>query len=390
MATCPRCSSTLTPNPRRPTGAGRCLTCRRNRDRLRAGCPPLDVDPTQVYEAEQERLTRTVSLAQVGERLWLDEFKRAASQYLRDRIKPAGYSLKPGRGNLDRTVCLLLSDLHIGADLDARENPVPYQAVQEARRLEYVFRQAADYKTQYRDRSVLRVLFNGDVIHGKLHDLVDGCPLTEQMVAAWRYFRDGIAFLASVYPRVIIDWQSGNHGRDTARHLKRALSSKWDGHEWRLGWGLKEMLAGLPNVTFNIPFRAVSVIDLYGAKLLLTHGDTEVLTRDPDTKAADNHAVLDRINSTQLYGCRFDAAAFGHWHKPRYQPRNPKVLWNGCLVPPDGYHRSSGFVGEPCGQWLWESVEGYVVGDLRFCEVGESQDRDEKLGTIVKPFRFDP
>jgi hypothetical protein len=33
-------------------------------------------------------------------------------------------------------------------------------------------------------------------------------------------------------------------------------------------------------------------------------------------------------------------------------------------------------------------VEGYPIGDARFIEVGPAQDKDEKLGKIIEPFRF--
>jgi hypothetical protein len=131
------------------------------------------------------------------------------------------------------------------------------------------------------------------------------------------------------------------------------------------------------------------VVDLYGSKLGVTHGDTEIKLGNPDTKATQNAQSLDRINSTRAFGVEFDAWAFGHFHTPRYHPRNPRVVWNGALVPPNGYARSAGFVGEPCGQFLWEAVEGYPVGDVRFIEVGVAQDHDEKLGTIITPFRFE-
>src|SRR5437870_1035987 len=67
---------------------------------------------------------------------------------------------------------------------------------------------------------------------------------------------------------------------------------------------------------------------------------------------------------------------------------DPRVVWNGALVPSNGHARSSGYIGELCGQALWEAVEGYPVGDLRFVEVGPAQDRDEQLGCLITPFRF--
>lgn len=346
--------------------------------------------------AEQERrfgnrrLARSISLAQAHEALALRQFKAAAAEYLSGKITPTGYARKKPGGPAKRSVCLLLSDLHLGSELSALDNPVPFRAVEESRRLEYLLRQLLDYKPQYRAQSEAVLLLNGDLIEGLLqHDFRDGAPLTEQKVIFWRYFAPFIGYVAQQYPNVRVVCQPGNHGRDKVRHPGRATSAKWDGHETSMYFALEQMCSSLKNVTFQIDFRAVSVIDLHGAKLGMTHGDTEVKIGDPDTKALQNGSVLDRINSTNLYGEQFSAWCFGHYHKPRYQPRSPRVVYNGALVPPNGYARSAGYIGEPCGQFLWEAVEGYPVGDIRFVEVGVSQDHDERLGSLIPPFRFE-
>lgn len=335
------------------------------------------------------RLARSVSLAHAHEQLARRQFLQAAREHL-GPVKPSGYALRAPTKPAKRSVCLLLSDLHIGADLAVRDNPEPYGAIQESRRLAKLFREAAEYKPQYRDSSELVLLLNGDLIEGDLmHDRRSGAPLTEQKIAFLRYFRTGIAFLASVYKSVRVVCQPGNHGRDKLRHPGRATESKWQGVEWELYQSLRMMLEQHRNITWDIPFKAVSVVDLHGSKLLLTHGDTEVKVKHPDNGAAENAKQLHKLNSTLLYGARFDVAAFGHFHSPRFQPKRPtKMIFNGALVPPSGYARSEGYVDEPCGQFLWEAVEGYPVGDVRFVVVGESEDRDASLSDLIQPFRF--
>jgi hypothetical protein len=291
---------------------------------------------------------------------------------------------------MKRTVCLLLSDLHLGADLVAAENPMPFRKVEEARRLEYVLRQAIEYKPQYRAHSRLKLLIIGDMIEGLLmHDFRDGAPLTEQKVVFQRYFEEFVGHCAAAYPGVDVHFQPGNHGRDKVRHPGRATSSKWDGHEWQMYYALMRACSHLSNVTWDLPFRAVGAVDLHGSTLGITHGDTEVKVGDPDTKAKENAQILAEINSTNIYDAHFDAWAFGHYHKPRYQPKKLRVIFNGALIPPNGHARSSGYIGESCGQFMWESVAGYPIGDLRFIEVNRAIDNDERLGSMIKPFRFD-
>lgn len=337
------------------------------------------------------RHARSFSLAMAHEVMAMRMMREAADRYFTSRIEPKGWAARTNPPHPSkRTVCLLLSDLHFGADLGELDEPMPYRAIEESRRLEFIVRQAAEYKPQYRDVSELLVMLNGDVIQGMLlHDMRDGIPIVEQKVVFWKYMTAALGHLASAYPRVRVACQPGNHGRDKARHPGRATSRKWDGHEWEMYYALSLMCSSLPNVEFEIPFRAVSVIDLYGSKLLLTHGDTEVKIGHPQKAAEKNAAVMDNINSTMRYGCTFDAAAFGHWHYPALIPGAVRMLHNGALVPPDGFSRTIGANYSRCGQWLWEAVEGYPVGDARYIAVDETTDADERLGEIIAPFRFE-
>lgn len=344
--------------------------------------------------AEQERrfqnrrTARTISLTAANEALHLRQFKAAAEEYLSGKVEPTGWALE-GALPTERTVILFLSDLHIGAELSELDNPVPFRAVQEARRLEHIIRQAIDYKPQYRAESELLLILGGDMIEGLLlHDLRDGAPLTEQMVAFWRYMSVAMGVLAANFPAVRVVCQSGNHGRNLLRHPGRATSSKWDGIEFQLYYGLQMMCRDLKNVTWDLSFRALSVVNLHGSTMAVTHGDTELKLGHPDKAAEKNASALAQVNSSRLYGCEFDVVAFGHFHTPRFQPGRPTIISNGMLVPPNGHARTQGYVNERCGQWIWEAVPGFPVGDLRYITVGEEQDQDERLGKLIQPFRF--
>jgi hypothetical protein len=166
-------------------------------------------------------------------------------------------------------------------------------------------------------------MLNGDLIEGLLlHDFRDGAPLTEQKAIFWQVLPSAmLAEFARAFPSVRVFCQPGNHGRDKLRHPGRATSAKWDGHETTMYYGARALCSRLPNVTWDIPFRAVSEDrPARPWSSASRHGDTEVKLGDPDTKAKDNLAILDKINATRLYGVEFAAWAFGHFHKPRYLP----------------------------------------------------------------------
>jgi hypothetical protein len=339
------------------------------------------------------RLARALSLIAAQQELNVRRFRQVATQYLSAKVQPAGFALEERTPAIQRSDVLLLSDLHIGADLSGRDNPMRFGAREEARRLEHVALETVHFKVEHRAQSELVLLLNGDLIEGKLgHDLLSGAPIFEQKAAFWHYLSRMIGLFAKHFPRVRVYCQPGNHGRDKLRHPGRAFSEKWQGHETEMYYVLSVMCSELVKrgkVSFDIPEQAISVVDLHGHKLCLTHGDTEIKLGDPDTQATQNAMSFDRVNATGIFGHRFDVFAIGHFHKPRWIPRNPHAVFNGALIPPNGHARSMGYIGEPCGQYLWEAVPGYPVGDVRFLHVGPAQDRDERLGKIITPFRFD-
>lgn len=347
--------------------------------------------------AEQERrfgnrrMARTISLAQAQEALALQHMKQIADQFFRDKITATGFGrYKPDAKAIKRSTVLLLSDLHLGAELSSLDEPMPFRANEEARRLEHILRETIDFKTEYRKNSECVLLLNGDLIEGQLlHQIGAGSPLAEQKATFWAYFRRFVAELSRAFPRVRVYCQPGNHGRDKVRHPGRATWRKWDGHEWEMMYALAQMCAGLHNVTFDVPFRAVSAIDLHGSILGMSHGDTEIKLGHPDKAAEKNARMLDRLNAAQTWQVTFDAFAFGHFHTGRVMyGDNMPVVFNGALVPPNGHARSEGYISEAMGQFLWEAVAGFPVGDVRFLKVGPAQDRDARLGKIIQPFRF--
>lgn len=345
--------------------------------------------------AEQEkrfgnrRMARTISLSQAAEAMSLQLYKQVAREFFHDKIIATGFATKKPTKKMKRSCVLLLSDLHLGAELSSLDEPMPFRAVEEARRLEYILREAINYKPHYRADTEMVLLLNGDLIEGQLmHQIGAGAALAEQKAIFWTYFRRFIAELSAAFPSVRVFCQPGNHGRDKVRHPGRATWRKWDGHEWEMMWALKEMCSGLANVTFDVPFRAVSAINLHGSIVGMSHGDTEVKLGHPDGAAKNNARELDRINATKIFGHVFDAWLFGHFHSGRYILGSPRVIFNAALVPPNGHARASGYIGEACGQFLFEAAEGHPIGDVRFLEVGIDQDQDESLGKIIQPFRF--
>lgn len=333
------------------------------------------------------RRARSVSLAHSRDRLFIRAAEEMISRCLAGKITPRGYATKKSAAPAQRITNVHLSDLHIGARLDPRELGEGFGWTEAARRLAYVTIQAAEYKTQYRDRQSLHIYLNGDLIEGVLgHDQNDGEPLAEQFAAAVAYLGAAIGYLAASYSKVTVWGQTGNHGRNKMRHEGRATNQKWDSYETMIFLALRGMASSLANVEVKISRAPASVVPLFDRAALVTHGDTHVKIGDPDSKGALYEIAMNKINGTLEFGRHIDLALFGHFHKGRMiRLKRSAILINSALVPPNGHAKTEGY-DTACGQWLWESVPGRALGDARFVEVGAAQDSDATLDAVIKPF----
>jgi hypothetical protein len=338
------------------------------------------------------RRARSISLAVARDTLSTRQFLDRASQFFKGRISASGYALKTATSIVKRTATLHLSDLHIGAKLNSYENPEAFGGAEEARRLAWIILETAEFKTHYRDHTQLNLLLNGDVIEGMLmhnRSMMDGAPMAEQEIAFLSYMAKALAFLSKHFPRILVVCEPGNHGRDKLIHEGRATSSKWNGHEWKLYKVLEMMSCDLKNVRFSAPKAPVQVVKVFDKNMLVLHGDTEMKLANPTTGARQNEKELNRINANLTYGAKIDLLTFGHFHQPAIVPyKTGMVMANGALVPANGHARSEGYETR-CGQYLFESVPGFIFGDNRFLEVGPTQDKNSDLDKVIPRYEYE-
>ncbi len=340
---------------------------------------------------QEKGTNRSISLAAARGQLFLEQFKEMAEVVFKNKITASGYATKKPSKNKKRILNLLLSDLHIGARLDAREVPNGFGPNEEARRLAHVVLNTAEYKTDHRNDTELNVYLDGDVIEGLLlHDMRSGAPLVEQCVAFMEYMMQALTFLAKAFPSVRVYCQTGNHGRNKLIHPGRATFQKYDSTEGILYHSLRIACRPLKNVSFDIPMTPYCAVPLFNHMALVTHGDTIVNFGNPG-KSVDVKGIetqISKINSTEVYGHRFSVVAGGHVHTGCHiQLAEAHIIINPALIPSNGYALDLGYV-SACGQRIWESTENYPVGDMRLIEVGPAQDKDASLDKIITPFSF--
>lgn len=342
----------------------------------------------------QELRTNKNYLAKVERQLGDKEnFEKSILEAIEKTLKPTKFTpyTRPKKAKIKRAVTLVLSDLHIGSDIDKKETgALDFGKIEESRRLARITKEAMEYKEQYREETELNLLLLGDIVQNSLHDPRDGAPLAEQIARGIHLLSQSIYHLARSYPKVTVYCNTGNHGRNTARHHGRATNQKWDSMETILYYALKKVFQKVENVTFNIPMTPYLTYDVFGKKIFASHGDTVFNPGYPgkSINVGNLEEQTNRINASLKDSHEYSAFIVGHVHTASitHLGNNSVMLTNGAMVPSDAYAVSIGLLENNCGQWIFESVENFPVGDCRFLRVTEKDDKNKELDKIIEPF----
>jgi len=307
--------------------------------------------------------------------------------------KSKALSVKPpkkARGGITRELNILLSDLHFGSDLDPKYGPLKYGTVEEARRLAHVVKSVCNYKRDHRSETRLRVHLAGDIIQGQLHDLRDGDILAAQVARAIHLLLQAIEYFSGEFSEVIVDCAPGNHDRFTSRHKDRATYEKTDSLATIIYYSLKTAAKNLKNVKFDITLKPYVTYESFGQRCFGTHGDTVLNPGYPGSviNAKNLEAQINRINASLPNADEYKLFFIGHVHVGTviHMGNGAILITNGALIPSDQYSISIGLFESACGQSMWESSPGFVVGDYRFINVNSTHDKDESLDEIIKAF----
>lgn len=290
-----------------------------------------------------------------------------------------------------RTHTLMLSDLHFGADIKGAEAAGHnYGTIEESRRFAAIIKAASEYKPQYRKNTKLVIAALGDFIENMMHDSRTGDVLSLQICRAVHLLTQGIAYLANSYESIQVEWSTGNHDRITSRHPKRAVHQKFDSYATVIAYSVKMALKNVPNVKHNIPKQVYGVYEVYGKKIGYTHGDSFIKPGNPYTsvnvKMLENQ--INKINAALVDKDELSAFLYGHTHIGHmiYLSNGCTLIGNGGLPPADHFAVSIGSLETNNGQWIFESVPGYPVGDARYLRAGKESEEDESLDKIIRPF----
>lgn len=345
------------------------------------------VDKNRLFD--HANLNRRLGKAYAHKQFFIESTEEWSKRCFDGKIKPI--KVPKGSKNIERVVNVVLSDLHIGSDIQQEETGYQkFGKVEESRRLAAITKQICSYKEQYRDKTKLVVHLIGDIIQGNLHDPRDGAVKAEQFARAIHILSQMFGHLSASFSSIEVDCATGNHGRDTARHRERAIHQKWDSVETELYVALSYACASLKNVKFIIPKTPYCKVNVLEHKIFSTHGDTVLKPGQPGKaiKMDTLEAQINKINATLTDKEEYAVFVVGHVHTPSltFLDNGVVMITNGCMVPVDQFAVSIGILESHCGQWIWESIKGHAVGDARLIKVGAQHDADESLDSIIVPW----
>ena len=335
-------------------------------------------------------LAAKVATAFAREKIFFNELETILSGTFKNKFPVPKYNPK-SKHKTERVVNAMLSDLHYGSDISAKETGVSYGKIEEARRTASVVKQIADYKCQYRGESKLNLLLMGDLIENRMHGQTSSAPVAEQVARAIYMLSQSIEYLSYQYPLgVNVYCVPGNHDRLDSKG-ERTIDEKYNSLAFIIYKSLKIAFKDYKNIIFIIPQTPWVVINNFGNLGYITHGDGILNAGNPG-KNINIANITKQINTINAAIGRkskeFSLFGIGHLHLGVMMklPGWVTLLINGALVPANAYANHIGIMEANTGQWLFESTKDHIVGDSRFMEVNEEDDINTSLDSIIKPY----
>lgn len=279
---------------------------------------------------------------------------------------------KPGKHN--GTLWLMLSDLH----LDEVVFPEQVMGINKYNReiahgrLERTAQNFVEVWKQYHQRVTydgVVVCLGGDIFSGDIHEELKESN-EDTLFGSIEYWVDPLAsvinLIADEFGKVHVPVVVGNHGRTTRK--PRAKFRARSNADWKIGCDLQRIFAKDKRVTFDVSDSADTIIDSYGRRVMLTHGDQATggagwggifspISRLDDKKSKRQAAV----------DVPYDLMVLGHWHQLIY---GPNWIVNGSLKGYDEYAFTMNFGYEVPAQasWLMTPEHGRTWSAPIYCQ----------------------
>ena len=190
----------------------------------------------------------------------------------------------------------------------------------------------------------LVLMLGGDLISGHIHDeLVESNEASSlATVVQWSaQLAAAIRQLADHFGKVHVPSVVGNHGR-MKPGKPRMKGRVRDNLDWLLTTMTANHLAGDERVSWQIPDSTDALVDVYGTRFLLTHGDQ---VRGGGGGVAGLLPPVFRMRDKKRTNTPFDVMVIGHFHQLNLAAASG-LVGNGSTKGPDEFSRIFNFKDE--------------------------------------------
>lgn len=356
---------------------------------MRTYFPALIAPGEVVRLAEVQRGQRELTLKLGSRDVFFDELKKIMSVMPKVTITPYKPNKDKSKDDIERALSVVVSDLHIGSDLDPEETGNTFGIIEEARMVALLTKTVCEYKLQHRDATELHVWMLGDIIQNILHGMSSAALLHMQTCRAMWLLQQMIAQFAKSFKKVHVYCLPGNHGRDTAIHPKRAIHMKYNALETTIYYGIYLAVKDNENIIWHQPKSPWADVTILGHRMYGSHGDTNFSLGNPGKKLAIAaiEEKINRINASLADRHEYQVFIGGHVHAELVTRlgNGAFLVVNGPGLPPDAFANSLDIYEGPQVQTLFETTKAQPVGDFRMISLAESA-KDASLDELIKPW----
>lgn len=268
------------------------------------------------------------------------------------------FSNKTSLKSIDKSLCLILSDLHIGKKVPGFNLEIWLE------KLETLYHKVVE-EINTKGITELVVFLNGDITDGSSiypgHQNYICLPVGQQSIQGAKYLADFLDDLSNLVP-VRVACVGGNHGRDG----KKGETTFWDNWDCILYEIIKVHLKNNIRITVDITYDWKKFVKVQGLTVFQFHGD-DVIKGNPLVSIPTALVKLSDMWRTEV---SFDISISGHFHLPMLSldVNGREMFMNGSFVPTDDYTEKTIKSKSRTGQVCF-IVEGNKIKDRNLLEV---------------------
>lgn len=289
----------------------------------------------------------------------------------------------------NRAIISVISDLHIGSDVDPAETNQSYGRVEEARTVAHLTRTVCEYKIDYRNETELHVFMLGDMIENILHGNYGQDLLHIQTCRAIYILTQMLKHFSTNFKKVHVYCVPGNHDRDTAIHPSRAIAQKYNALGTTVYYAIHNGIRDRKNIVWHQPKTPWLDVTVLGHRIYATHGDTNFSIGNPGSKIDTGkiETKMNRINASLRDRDEYKIFIGAHVHTGLVMQMNNGcyLIVNGGGVTPNAFVNTMDIMESPQSQVMFEMTEKYPVGDARFIEM-TGVAKEKELDRIIVPY----